>query len=154
MVDDLNLEEKESATLQTGFLRLEWNTAYECGNLQIDEQHQNLFKLANMLLTAMIAPQEKAVCHQYIEALISDISKHFKTEEQLIEEAGYPHTEEHRQIHKKLTNDALKIARHHKTGRLKIAEVFHFLAMEVVSQHMLNEDRKFFAYFQDSRKQK
>ena len=152
LVDDLTILEKKGETLQTGFFHLEWNRAYECGNKQIDEQHRNLFKLANILLTAMMASQEKAVCHQHIEALISDISDHFTTEEQLIEAAGYPYTQEHIKIHQKLTHDALKIARRHKTGQLEIAEVFHFLAIQVVSQHLLDEDRKFFNYLQDDRK--
>jgi len=30
---------------------------------------------------------------------------------------------------------------------LEIAEVFHYLAIQVVSQHMLIEDRNFFSYF-------
>lgn len=147
LLDDLTAEEKEGETLQTGFIRLEWNKAYECGNKQIDEEHRNLFKLANTLLTAMIAHQEKSVCQKYIEELISEALQHFKTEEQIIAEAGYQDTQAHGQIHLKLENEALRIARRHKKGKIPIAEVFHFLAVQLVNEHMLYEDRKFFYCF-------
>lgn len=147
LLDELAAKERRDEALQTGFLRLEWNKAYECGNKQIDEEHRNLFKLANTLLTAMIAHQEKSVCQKYIEELIFEALQHFKTEEKLIAEAGYPYTQEHSQIHLELENEALRIARLHKTGKIAIAEVFHFLALQLVSQHMLYEDRRFFSCF-------
>jgi len=149
LINNLTVSETKDETIQTSFVRLEWNKAYECGQKQIDEQHRILFEQANMLLSAMMARQERAICEQYIEELISKISEHFYTEEQLIEVAGYPYTEDHRQIHRQLTNEALKIARRNKTGQLQITEVFRFLAIEVVSQHLLDEDRKFFSYFHD-----
>ncbi len=147
IINRLTAAEIKGETLQTNFVRLEWNKAYECGQKQIDEQHLNLFEQSNMLLSAVMAGQGREICQQYIEELISKISEHFDTEEQLIEAAGYSCTEEHKQIHRKLTNEALNIARRNKTGQLEITEVFHFLAIEVVRQHMLDEDRKFFFCF-------
>ncbi len=146
LLDDMTVVESRDETLPTGFINIEWSKVYECGNREIDEQHRNLFKLANTLLKAMIAHQEKSVCHKYIEELISEVLQHFKTEEQIIAEAGYPYTEGHSQIHLELTNEALKIARLHKTGQIEIAEVFHFLVVQMVSEHMLYEDLKFFSY--------
>ena len=146
MVNDLAVTQKKDENLKTGFVRLEWNKSYESGNKQIDEQHRNLFERSNMLIKALIAQQGRALCMQYIEELISEISEHFSTEEQLIKRAGYPGTEEHRKIHLKLKKEALEIARRHKTGQLEISEVFHFLAIKVVSEHLLDEDQKFFGY--------
>jgi len=151
IMDDLIVQEKEAETLRTGFIRLEWSKAYECGEKRIDEQHRTLFKHANVLLTAMIARQDRTVCQQHLEELIYEVSEHFKTEEKLIGAVKFPHTQEHSQIHRELMDDAIRIARRHETGQLEIAEVFHFLAVQVVSQHLLNEDQKFFAYFQDQK---
>jgi len=150
LVDNQRPGDTQGQALHTGFVRLEWNKAYECANKQIDEQHRNLFGRSNRLLTAMIDLQEKAVCQQYIEELISDVSKHFKTEEQILEQSGYPYVEKHREIHRELVDKALTMARRHKEGQLEIAEVFDYLAIQMVSQHMLIEDRKFFPYFQDN----
>ena len=146
MVNDLAVTQKKDENLKTGFVRLEWNKSYESGNKQIDEQHRNLFERSNMLIKALIAQQGRALCMQYIEELISEISEHFSTEEQLIKRAGYPGTEEHRKTHLELKKEALEIARRHKTGQLEISEVFHFLAIKVVSEHLLDEDQKFFGY--------
>lgn len=153
LVDTLTERDMQEKALHTGFIRLEWNKAYECGNKQIDEQHRNLFDRSNKLLTAMIDRQETAICQQYIEELICDVSDHFKAEEQIIEQSAYPNVEEHRHIHQTLTDTALAMAKRHKEGQLEITEVFDYLAIQVVSQHMLIEDRKFFSYFQDGSSQ-
>jgi len=147
LTDDLTLPEKVE-TLQTGFIRLEWNKAYECGSEVINEQHRNLFLYANSLLSAMISGQEKDICLQYIHDLIAGIREHFITEEQLIKAAGYPNYEEHKQIHRELNEKAEQMAKTLQAGQLNIAAVFQFLAVEVVKQHLLTEDRRYFSCFQ------
>jgi len=149
-----NLAETElkKESPQKGFVRLEWDRAYESGHKLIDEQHQGLFRLTNMLLAAMIEPQEKTVCQQHMDELISEVSEHFKTEERLIETAGYPYASEHKKLHRKLINRAVEIARLHKRGQMYIGDVFHFLAVQVVSQHIIDEDRNFFSSLQSHSK--
>lgn len=147
IIDTLSARKSKTESTQTGFVRLEWNSAYECGNKKIDGQHQTLFRLSNDLLASMIAQQPKEVCRQKMDNLIAEVSRHFQTEEELIIKAGYPHYEDHRKIHRELVNKALEMATRHEAGQIEIAEVFHFLAVQVVNQHMLNDDRQFFAYF-------
>ncbi|SHO53309.1 bacteriohemerythrin [Desulfopila aestuarii] len=147
LTNDSTLPE-EAETLPTSYIRLEWSKAYECGNDVIDEQHRQLFQCANALLSAMISGQENDICLQLIQELIAGIAEHFSTEEQLIEAAGFQYHKEHKQIHRELTEKAEHIAQTHQAGKLNVAEVFQFLAVEVVSQHMFKEDRRYFACFQ------
>ncbi|EMS79932.1 hypothetical protein Dpo_3c00740 [Desulfotignum phosphitoxidans DSM 13687] len=41
------------------------------------------------------------------------------------------------------------MADQYKKGLVKTAEVFHFLAFEVINRHLLEENRKFFSLFQN-----
>ena len=137
----------QTDTVQDGFVQLVWNKAYECGNAVIDEQHKQLFRCANSLLSAMISGQEKDICLRYIKNLLAEITEHFACEEQLLEEAGYLSCAEHREIHRQLMEKAQHVAQLHQAGQLDVAIVFQFLAIEVVRQHLLVEDRRYFSCF-------
>lgn len=145
LVEDFPKEPGQTETSQAGFFRLEWSQDYECGNRKIDSQHRNLFQLVNTLLTSMISGQDKENCQNLINTLLVEVSSHFSVEEHIIDTL-YPLADDHRQIHKELLEKAELLAQNFHRGQLEFAEVFQFLAIEVVNKHMLNEDRKFFAY--------
>lgn len=139
-------QNKEERVLREGFIRLKWRKEYESGNEQIDKQHYYLFKLSNILLAAMIESEDMTTCLQYMEQLLLDITEHFQTEEKIIEAAGFPDNEEHRKTHQDLIKKAEKLVQQYKDGTNGIGEVFYFLTVQVVKQHLLLEDRKFFTY--------
>ena len=55
-----------------------WHEAYECGDPTIDGEHQQLFILANELISA------------YIDGLIERLVGHFSDEEAILERHGFP----------------------------------------------------------------
>lgn len=140
----------ELEVMRTGFVRLEWNKAYDCGNADINAQHRLLFESANSLLGAMLAGLDSELCHAQINTLLAEITAHFESEEQSLVRIGYPDIDHHRKIHRALIAAAIKMAENHKSGKLEIAEVFQFIAVNVISEHMFREDRKFFPYFQNT----
>ncbi len=145
VIEDERVEKDKTLEVQQkGLIRLEWSNDYESSNKLINEQHQELFRLSNMLLAALIDSKDKDICLQYMEELISHVVKHFNTEEDILKTIGYPGYEEHRQIHLELTKLSSKIVKRYKEGQIGLAEVFNFLVIQVVKQHMLEEDQKFF----------
>jgi diguanylate cyclase (GGDEF)-like protein/PAS domain S-box-containing protein/hemerythrin-like metal-binding protein len=146
LVDNLKPPAGEAGARQSSFVRLEWHADFNSGNPQIDDQHRNLFNRSNRLLEVMITRQEGKI-EPCFKELISDVSAHFTTEEEILEQAGYPYTKEHREIHRKLEDDLLEMANQSKKGLVKTADVFHFLAFEVINRHLLEEDCKFFSLF-------
>jgi diguanylate cyclase (GGDEF)-like protein/PAS domain S-box-containing protein/hemerythrin-like metal-binding protein len=150
LMDDLKPATAGTGASEYSFIRLEWQSDFECGNPQIDDQHRNLFIRSNRLLTAMITgPKEKT--DPCFRELIADVSVHFRTEEEILEQSGYPHANEHATIHRELEEDLLEMADQCKKGVVKTGDVLHFLAFEVISRHLLEEDRKFFSLFQNQR---
>lgn len=132
--------------IDTGFIRLHWRKAYESGHPLIDQQHRALFDHADTILIGVIANQPAEVVTPMIDALLADVVGHFRDEEQIMRETGYPGLAIHAAAHRKLVDQALALAGKFAAGQLPLGELFEFLANTVIAHHMLTEDRKFFAH--------
>ena len=128
------------------YVKLVWQSSYECGDATIDEQHRALFGQVNNLLAAILSTRPQAEVSTLLEALIRDIIEHFRDEEAIYVSSGYPGAAEHTTIHRDLLERAGSLAGRYNAGALNVGEVFQFLAHDVVARHMLVTDREYFAY--------
>jgi hemerythrin-like metal-binding protein len=128
-----------------GLVSLVWRTEYESGHLLIDVQHRKLFELGNTLLNAILDKQSKLDVELMLEDLISDISNHFCTEETLLSRANHPLTPEHQAIHRTLLARCKAMAERYHRNELKVGDLFQFVAIDVVSDHIIKEDLRFLA---------
>ena len=128
----------------TGFVNLVWKKEYESGNQTIDIQHRGLLKISNELLSAMITQLPKEEIEQIVHVLISHTMNHFRDEEAILHSVGYPFSDEHGRIHESLVKDMGTLLEKFKEGTLLVGEMFSFLAVEVVVNHLMNEDTKYF----------
>jgi len=132
-------------------VKLVWHASYASGNAVIDNQHRTLIDHCNDLLTAILADQQTAKVAELLNLLIDDVVRHFEDEEIIIKASGFRGAEDHATTHQELIiKSQLLVERFHK-GDLAIGELFQFLAYDVVAQHMLVEDRKFFTYLEKHR---
>ncbi|WP_197084289.1 diguanylate cyclase [Desulfovibrio sp. TomC] len=131
---------------RTGFIKLVWQQSYESGNSIIDQQHEQLFKTANELLESMLAGLPQDTCIDAIKKLCADISNHFSDEEGILKSVGYPAIENHCLIHKTLATRATQILNDYTSGATSLGSIFSFLALDVIYNHMIIEDKKFFTY--------
>ena len=134
------------------FVHLIWHETYSSGNESLDQQHRLLFEYANSLITAVIEQRPKDEVAPLVHALIGEIVTHFGDEENILQAVGYPHVSEHARLHAQLLTQAINLAEKYDHGQLSIGELFSYLAYDVVAQHMLAEDRKFFPYLADPAK--
>jgi len=132
--------------LQASFAHFAWSHEYESGNATIDSQHKMLFKLGDSMLSAMIADQPKQDIAAIAEELSTHVVNHFKDEDAIFRAAGYPLADEHSRIHNSLAQGMKGLLEKYEVGTLSVGELFSFLALDVVSGHLLTEDRKFFPY--------
>lgn len=128
----------------TMFLKLAWNPAYECGHPTIDRQHHALFEHSNALLRAILGHAPKAEIIQQINVLILEIRQHFADEGTVLKTIAYPEAKHHGALHHQLVERAEKLAERFAKEQFGEGELLHFLAYEVIAQHMLIEDRKYF----------
>lgn len=130
--------------LHSGFVELRWNVNNECGQAVIDHQHRRLFEIINYLLAAFIEKRTKEECGLLLDELLEDIINHFRTEEVIIRDAEYPFIEEHKNLHKKLEEKIVELIERFSRDELTLGELFSFLAYDVVAQHIIMEDKKYF----------
>jgi len=128
------------------FVRLEWNSALECGDAVLDAQHREIFDTSNRLLSAVAVECPEGECRALIGTLYEQILKHFSYEEMVLRAVGYPHVEEHSRAHGVLMKHALELADRFDRKELSPGELFTFLLNEVVSQHMLANDHEYFPF--------
>ena len=125
---------------------IEWSEELSVGIQEIDEQHQILVNLINMLYEAIIRRTEE----QDVGTILAELSQytviHFAVEESLMRIFDYPSYEEHKKSHQKLTAQVFELQNKFKYNRESISvEVLHFLR-HWLTDHIMGEDKKYAPY--------
>ena len=81
---------------------LEWKDSYSVGIESIDNDHKKLIHLINNLQTAIDYKTDRQFEKQTLDEVINYTHYHFKREEDLMEENGYPEFVPHKAQHKKM----------------------------------------------------
>ena len=81
---------------------LEWKDEYSVGIEAIDKDHRKLVNLINQFQTAVLYRTGKEFEQEAFDALVDYTRTHFRSEEDLMEEHGYPDFEAHRKQHRKM----------------------------------------------------
>lgn len=122
---------------------LEWGKQYEVGISKIDEQHEHLFDLVNMLYDSIVEGQEQNALGEVLNELISYTVYHFETEEKLFQEYEYPQVAEHKAEHDELTKQVLELREQFELKVVTITfEVMDFLS-DWLKKHTTESDLKF-----------
>lgn len=75
----------------------------------IDEQHQTLVNMLNSINLALSEVQPLETIDHLFDELISFTAFHFKTEEQLMDEYGYPDLSAHKKVHLRLLDEVTQL---------------------------------------------
>jgi diguanylate cyclase (GGDEF)-like protein/PAS domain S-box-containing protein/hemerythrin-like metal-binding protein len=138
-----SIENKDS-----NILHLIWHDSYACGEPIIDDEHRKLFELANNLIDSAFSRNENP--QQFdsaLDILLAHVVKHFADEEVILAQHHYNDLDVHAHDHKALIENALKLRDSALAVGVTIGGLVNFLAEEVVAQHLLKTDRKFFPLF-------
>ncbi|MCF8212104.1 MAG: diguanylate cyclase, partial [Rhodoferax sp.] len=120
---------------QPGLVRLVWKDIAESGNESLDREHQSLFDLANLLLSAAVEGASKEECTLLLNQLLNAVVTHFSDEEALLATTNFPDIEHHARCHQELVAKALDMAERFERDELPVGDLFSFLAYDVVAQH-------------------
>lgn len=75
----------------------------------LEQQHQQLIILLHDLNEAVQRWESRTVVYQLIDALIVSTCKHFDAEEQLMQLCAFPDLNGHREMHRQLVQDMLRL---------------------------------------------
>lgn len=131
-------------------VHFEWNSEWESGNKEIDEQHQKLLEIANSLIRMSLSDVGFERTMHKLDKFLNHIIQHFNSEEYTLMNIGYPGYEEHAKIHKGLVTKALQLKKSYQNGELKASAFFSFVVDDVIIGHMLESDAKFFPFIQNN----
>ncbi len=140
---DDNVVEKSRGMIQS-ILRLEWKNRYSSGIDLIDEQHQEMFHYANLLIDTVLNNAGNEAVLESLMVMLAVIKEHFKNEEATLLEYSFPQLKDHAQGHRKLIlrmNDLILLF---QEGDVDSIELLHFIAQELIFSHLLNEDKGYF----------
>jgi hemerythrin len=129
--------------------KFDWLESFELGITDVDEDHRGM--LAIMKKIERAADNEAYdLCNELLEELLEFTSAHFKREEKMLEDVGYPNVQHHREYHTELLARAkavMNVCRDIKSkDNLKECchEMFSFLVDDVVTG-----DLKFKSYMEE-----
>ena len=77
-----------------------------------------------------------------VEDLMTILMAHFADEEHVLRTVNYEGVNEHADVHQSLITRTQQMVENYRNGKSVVAELFNFLAYEVVANHMFSEDRK------------
>lgn len=127
-------------------IKITWKDSWSSGNKVIDEEHKNLFKLSNELIEMSFSAKNKSAYIQKIEELFEHTISHFESEEKILKELKYANLEDHINSHNELISQFKDLMHKAKSDLLTPDDLFEFLFVNVIVNHLISEDSKYFSY--------
>ena len=134
-------EEKENSRRQP-LINLVWRPAFNSGYGNIDQQHQNLFNDAHVLLEAITSDRLDSDFNEGLRTLLTDIQTHFRDEEKMLEHLDPGVAASHKKTHKALFERTQSIVRDMLEKKISPQDLLCFLIFDVITNHLLKEDVK------------
>lgn len=130
-------------------LQMSWTDEYEVDGGVIDKEHQSLVELANRVFRMASREVDSSALIEVVKALFRYMEYHFRHEEKLMIECGYPALVEHTQCHRRIVDEMTSSLRATKDIR-QYAVKLRYLMVDWVVAHMINEDKKIGAHIRES----
>ena len=121
---------------------LHWQEAWNSGSREIDTQHRKLLELATRLLNQRGSLETE----KNLEELTEHIDFHFSSEGRLLTKLHYEGASEHAQLHHKLLSKFDQLIQAYHNGSVRTSAFFSFIIDDLIMDHMLKEDVKFFSF--------
>lgn len=90
-------------------MKIEWRTELETGNAEIDGQHKELVRRFNNLLASCNQGKGREEVYNTLLFLGDYVRSHFRAEEELQRQHGYPGYPAHKEQHEKFVDDLRKL---------------------------------------------
>ena len=125
---------------------LKWSDKYSLNVAEIDEQHKKLVSLVNDMYDAMQEGKGRDMIGTVIAEFVDYTDYHFKAEERLLRQNGYPEYDAHKVMHDNLSRKAHSIKEAFDRGNTPTAIEVMLLLTNWLNIHILEEDRKYKPY--------
>lgn len=125
-----------------------WKEKYMLGVPLIDEQHQELFRRVTDFVEIVRKPvpweQKTEQVNQTLDFMKDYVVTHFRDEENLQRELGYPELPSHRKLHQEMVAYVLDISRQYEENgyQEQLMQQFAGRLLAWLINHVASEDQK------------
>ncbi|HOT62213.1 MAG TPA: diguanylate cyclase [Treponemataceae bacterium] len=126
-------------------LQLNWRDDYLVGVARYDEQHRDLFSLANSLINAIVNGEPKDMVVSRLRTLLERTTAHFEDEERFLQKKKCSFMERHRKEHAYLSQRLDQLATGYEKGDESSYGLISFIFNDLIVKHILGEDKESFA---------
>ncbi|MGD0960010.1 MAG: bacteriohemerythrin [Methylomonas sp.] len=123
-----------------------WRNSYKTGNKTIDEQHEKLFELANLVADPANDPQKT---HHNLLALKHYVKEHFDDEEKIMKQCDFEDYSEHAAEHADLLIQLDDIGADIITNELGVDEIMSRMQSWLFG-HFFKKDMRLIEYLQNT----
>lgn len=128
---------------------IQWDSAWNIGHTEIDEQHQRWIELYNKLEDAFLSKQDidmSVVQRRTFKEILDYTRYHFANEEKHMQEMDYPETSAHWRLHKAFDTIVYQKYRDFENGEIILNSELLALIKNWLLDHIQVQDRKFGSY--------
>ncbi len=127
--------------------KLEWNDGLSMFSPEIDAEHQRFIRLADELNEAIVTRMSLEQIKARMQALLDDAAVHFRHEEALLREWGYPEAGQHADRHAQVMRSLREIIGRFERGGTEYEWIEAGLQIkQALVNHLLTEDMKYRDY--------
>lgn len=126
-----------------------WSPELSVGIRSIDDDHKKLLTLINNLQTAIYYPTGEDFERTALKELVDYTRYHFKREEDLMEQNGYPGFEAHRQLHRAMIAQIEGHLKSYETDREGTIERLSFFLKNWLIKHIQGTDQEYSPFLKD-----
>ena len=129
--------------------KIHWTPEFSVGVRELDEQHKRIVLMLNRLIGANEVTTGSHLIADLITQMIAYANEHFRTEEDLLIESGYPLFSRHRQFHIDYRKKVTELCTATPLGVPDVPRVMLDYLVQWWRIHILREDMEYKAFFNE-----
>lgn len=126
-----------------------WRDEYATGVDAMDAQHREMLLAADRVYVNLMEGKPKDELDDFLELLLQYSRDHFREEEMLMEQHGYPDLEKHRRRHQRLVKDVEIAFARYQSGEIIIDTEFMEFIKDWIVNHILRDDRQYGVFIKE-----
>lgn len=122
---------------------LEWTEKYSINIIEMDAQHKRLVGFINDVWDAKQEDKDHKILKNVLDELLDYTGTHFKREEELMKQHGYPGYEEHKKEHSSLFEGVLYMRKIYDSGHKDTYDKIVLYLGNWLMTHEISLDKKY-----------
>ena len=129
--------------------KINWSPKYSVGVGILDEQHKRVVLMLNRLIGAKETTTKSEVISDLIMQMTTYAQEHFKFEEDLLAEIGFPLLDQHKQSHIEYRKKVVDLCRAVPLGIPVVPQVMLNFLVKWWRSHILEEDMGYKSFLEE-----